>query len=117
MRCFRLRFDCIIAFFAAGAMSLSAAEMQKAGVGMANFAPSAAIVAGDGRASSGLLGLTSEQGDTHRTLSEDSAVNVALGDVRAVDVPEPTALFLAGFAGCMLLAVAQRLRGSKPRLR
>jgi organic hydroperoxide reductase OsmC/OhrA len=35
-------------------------------------------------------------------------------DVQPTTVPEPTALFLAGFAGCMLLVVAQRLRGSRP---
>ena len=44
----------------------------------------------------------------------DSAKEVApLTDVQAVAVPEPTALFLAGFSGCVLLALAQRLRGSR----
>ncbi len=42
-------------------------------------------------------------------------LNPALVDVQSVPVPEPTALFFAGFAGCVLLAVAQRLRGSKAR--
>jgi organic hydroperoxide reductase OsmC/OhrA len=30
-------------------------------------------------------------------------------DVEPTTVPEPTALFLAGFSGCMLLVLAQRL--------
>jgi hypothetical protein len=57
---------------------------------------------------------------TEVVVAKATAAGVALPkgmvkDVQTTAVPEPTALFLAGFAGCMLLVLAQRLRGSRPR--
>ena len=56
---------------------------------------------------------------TEVVVTKATAAGVALPkgmvkDVQPTAVPEPTALFLAGFAGCMLLVLAQRLRGSRP---
>jgi organic hydroperoxide reductase OsmC/OhrA len=51
--------------------------------------------------------------------SKATAAGIALPkgmvkDSSPTAVPEPTALFIAGFAGCMLLVLAQRLRGPRP---
>ena len=121
MRCFRLRFACIaicVALLPAGAVSLFAAETQKSGSALilATHADAAPLRSD---ATAPLLKTFNEPAvDT--SLNKPAIINAkrsafetgALDDVQAVSVPEPTALFLAGFAGCMLLAVVQRLRGS-----
>ncbi len=60
--------------------------------------------------------LTYQVGTAASVAGEPSKINPLI-EAEALPVPEPTALFLAGFSGCVLLALAQRLRGPKASLR
>jgi hypothetical protein len=67
-----------------------------------------------------LIGATAsiDPAGTRHSAAPNQRANPVLDTVQAVAIPEPTALFLAGFAGCTLLGLAQRLRASaRPGLR
>jgi hypothetical protein len=117
MVCVRLRFASILigaALLGAGGISLSAAETQ-AGRASNDSSVSAGLVSKAGPLRQddviALAGLRAN------APAENGKGTSKLDTVEAVAIPEPTALFLAGFAGCMLLAVAQRLRGSSSEQR
>lgn len=52
---------------------------------------------------------------TPREAAKAEPADPTLDHINAVAVPEPTALFFAGVAGCVLLGVGQRLRRLKAR--
>jgi hypothetical protein len=139
MRCLRFQpflIACSALVVAAGMSSLCAAEAQKSsGPVVVSLAAGAPVATGDLPFSSSLRQDTAaaapagflktetslgkrtnldDPGEAHRSATENGKVNTALDNVQAVAIPEPTALFIAGMAGCLLLGVAQRLRGPRP---